>query len=203
MAPNSTTWAPAGEAFFADRYVQRVAFRAAVPANLPPRFAQWDFGDGTTAEGPAPEHIYLTSGDFKARLRLQYYGEVYERTSTVVLNSYVHPIAWAYLDNLEGDLTGMGMDSHTLHVMQSNGGSATFGAAQAAPINLVESGPVDFDVVDFHEDSLGKEPPGEAIAYLQIELPDGVRKFGVGIDRKPSFASIKALASFVRGRRKE
>jgi N-methylhydantoinase A len=66
----------------------------------------------------------------------------YERTSTAVLNSYVHPIAQAYLDNLEGDLTGMGVDSHALHVMQSNGGSATFEAAKAAPINLVESGPV-------------------------------------------------------------
>lgn len=66
----------------------------------------------------------------------------YERTSTVVLNGYVHPIAQAYLDNLEDDLTGMGMDSHMLHVMQSNGGSATFEAAKVAPINLVESGPV-------------------------------------------------------------
>ncbi len=66
----------------------------------------------------------------------------YERTNTAVLNSYVHPIARAYLDNLEGDLTDMGIASHTLHVMQSNGGSATFEAGKAAPINLVESGPV-------------------------------------------------------------
>ena len=66
----------------------------------------------------------------------------YERTNTAVLNSYVHPIAQAYLDNLESDLTDMGMDSHTLHVMQSNGGSATFEMGKVAPINLVESGPV-------------------------------------------------------------
>lgn len=66
----------------------------------------------------------------------------YERTSTVVLNSYVHPIARDYLDNLEGDLTSMGMGDRTLHVMQSNGGSATFEAGRASPINLVESGPV-------------------------------------------------------------
>jgi N-methylhydantoinase A len=66
----------------------------------------------------------------------------YERTSTVVLNSYVHPIAKNYLDNLEEDLTGMGMGSNTLHVMQSNGGSATFEAGKSSPINLVESGPV-------------------------------------------------------------
>ena len=66
----------------------------------------------------------------------------YERTSTTVLNSYVHPIARDYLDSLERDLTGMGIESHTLHVMQSNGGSATFGAGKLSPINLVESGPV-------------------------------------------------------------
>jgi N-methylhydantoinase A len=66
----------------------------------------------------------------------------YERTSTAVLNSYVHPIAHAYLDNLQGNLVEMGMDSQVLHVMQSNGGSATFEMGKAAPINLVESGPV-------------------------------------------------------------
>jgi N-methylhydantoinase A len=66
----------------------------------------------------------------------------FERTSTAVLNSYVHPIAQAYLDNLESDLTEMGMEGSALHVMQSNGGSATFAAGRISPINLVESGPV-------------------------------------------------------------
>ncbi|MBI1877624.1 MAG: hydantoinase/oxoprolinase family protein, partial [Chloroflexi bacterium] len=66
----------------------------------------------------------------------------YERTNTAVLNSYIHPIARAYLDNLEGHLADMGMPKKTLHAMQSNGGSATFEAAKTAPINLVESGPV-------------------------------------------------------------
>jgi N-methylhydantoinase A len=66
----------------------------------------------------------------------------FERTSTTVLNSYVHPIAQAYLDNLESDLTQMGMEGSALHVMQSNGGSATFAAGKTSPINLVESGPV-------------------------------------------------------------
>ncbi|MCL4559525.1 MAG: hydantoinase/oxoprolinase family protein [Chloroflexi bacterium] len=66
----------------------------------------------------------------------------YERTNTIVLNSYVKPIAEAYLDNLDSNLTGMGMGRTTLHVMQSNGGSATFASGKASPINLVESGPV-------------------------------------------------------------
>ncbi len=65
----------------------------------------------------------------------------YERTSTAVLNGYVHPIAHDYLDNLESNLVGMGMQKQVLHIMQSNGGSATFEMGKAAPINLVESGP--------------------------------------------------------------
>jgi N-methylhydantoinase A len=36
----------------------------------------------------------------------------------------------------------MGMEGSALHVMQSNGGSATFAAGRISPINLVESGPV-------------------------------------------------------------
>jgi N-methylhydantoinase A len=66
----------------------------------------------------------------------------YERTNTAVLNSYVHPIARAYLDTLEASLQQLGTRREVLHVMQSNGGSATFEAGKAAPINLVESGPV-------------------------------------------------------------
>lgn len=65
----------------------------------------------------------------------------YERTNTAVLNSYVLPIASRYLDRLEKDLAGMGMRK-VYHVMQSNGGIATFDRGKQAPINLVESGPV-------------------------------------------------------------
>jgi N-methylhydantoinase A len=66
----------------------------------------------------------------------------FERTSTAVLNSYVLPIAGAYLDNLDKNLTTRKRMGQVLHVMQSNGGSATFAAARDKPINLVESGPV-------------------------------------------------------------
>ena len=65
----------------------------------------------------------------------------YERTNTAVLNSYVLPIASRYLDRLERDLASMGMRK-VYHVMQSNGGIATFERGKQAPINLVESGPV-------------------------------------------------------------
>ena len=66
----------------------------------------------------------------------------YERTSTTVLNSYVLPIAQRYLDNLEQTLSSRKRMSDVLHVMQSNGGSATFELGKQFPVNLVESGPV-------------------------------------------------------------
>ena len=66
----------------------------------------------------------------------------FERSNTAVLNSYVQPIVARYLNNLERDLDEMGIEPRTLHVMQSNGGSASFAAGRQLPVNLVESGPV-------------------------------------------------------------
>lgn len=65
----------------------------------------------------------------------------YERTNTAVVNSYALPTARHYLDNLEKDLTGLGMGK-VYHVMQSNGGTATFEKGKQSPVNLIESGPV-------------------------------------------------------------
>ncbi|MGI6090691.1 MAG: hydantoinase/oxoprolinase family protein [Saccharofermentanales bacterium] len=65
----------------------------------------------------------------------------YERTSTVVLNSYVMPIASSYLDRLDAGLQADGIFGRK-YVMQSNGGSTTFELARRTPINLLESGPV-------------------------------------------------------------
>jgi N-methylhydantoinase A len=65
----------------------------------------------------------------------------YERTNTAVLNAYVQPIAVRYLDSLEMDLAEMGMGP-VAHIMQSNGGIATFDVARQAPIKTCESGPV-------------------------------------------------------------
>lgn len=65
----------------------------------------------------------------------------YERTNTAVLNAYVQPIAVHYLNTLEKDLSEMGMGP-VAHIMQSNGGIATFEMARRAPIRTCESGPV-------------------------------------------------------------
>ena len=64
----------------------------------------------------------------------------YERSSTVVLNAYVQPILDRYLRDLETRFRDCGVTGH-LHVMLSNGGTATFDSARTRPIQLVESGP--------------------------------------------------------------
>ena len=65
----------------------------------------------------------------------------YERTNTTVLNGYVMPIVQGYLDRLE-TTTGERQLACPLHVMQSNGGTASFSMAKRLPIYLIESGPV-------------------------------------------------------------
>ena len=65
----------------------------------------------------------------------------YERSSTVVLNAFVRPVAARYLDSLDRSLKQLGVNSD-LHVMKSSGGTSSFEVAKAQPIHLVESGPV-------------------------------------------------------------
>jgi N-methylhydantoinase A len=65
----------------------------------------------------------------------------YARSNTAVLNAYVHPVARRYLDHLEKSLSVRGMGP-VGHIMQSNGGTATFATARELPVYTVESGPV-------------------------------------------------------------
>jgi N-methylhydantoinase A len=65
----------------------------------------------------------------------------FERTSTVVLNSYVGPSVASYLARLDGMLEGEGF-AGKLYLMGSNGGVLTEDDARMRPLLLVESGPV-------------------------------------------------------------
>ncbi|GAB6876940.1 hydantoinase/oxoprolinase family protein [Thermaerobacter litoralis] len=65
----------------------------------------------------------------------------YERTSTAVLNAYVRPVGRRYLEGLEAQLRQRGLGGRA-YAMLSGGGLAPFARAAAAPIHLLESGPV-------------------------------------------------------------
>jgi N-methylhydantoinase A len=65
----------------------------------------------------------------------------YERTSTVVLNAYVRPVARQYLTSLERELHDGGITA-PLYIMKSGGGTASFAVSENQPIHMVESGPV-------------------------------------------------------------
>ena len=68
----------------------------------------------------------------------------YERTSTVVMNSYVGPVMARYLNDLENSL------GSELRVMQSSGGSITARMAAEQPVRTVLSGPAGGVVGAFH-----------------------------------------------------
>ena len=68
----------------------------------------------------------------------------YERTSTVVVNSYVGPVMAQYLARLESAL-GAG-----LRIMQSSGGSITARLAAEQPVRTILSGPAGGVVGAFH-----------------------------------------------------
>ncbi|MGH3134779.1 MAG: hydantoinase/oxoprolinase family protein [Gaiellaceae bacterium] len=66
----------------------------------------------------------------------------YDRTSTVVLDAYVKPVAGTYLAALADRLEEAHVPARARYAMQSNGGVSRFEVAAQTPINLVESGPV-------------------------------------------------------------
>ena len=68
----------------------------------------------------------------------------YERTSTVVVNSYVGPVMSRYLGELE---EALGRD---LRIMQSSGGSITARLAAEQPVRTILSGPAGGVVGAFH-----------------------------------------------------
>lgn len=64
----------------------------------------------------------------------------YERMSTTILNSYVHPVMEHYLSHLDKQLKIKGF-SEEIHVMQSNGGIMSREKAASQCINTAVSGP--------------------------------------------------------------
>lgn len=64
----------------------------------------------------------------------------FERTSTVLVNSYVGPIIRAYLKRLAPRLREAGVQARP-HLTQSNGGVISFDQAQQHPVRTILSGP--------------------------------------------------------------
>ncbi len=64
----------------------------------------------------------------------------YERTLTTVANSAVRPVVARYVRNLARELRVWGMNGH-MHLLRSDGGLMSAEKSQAAPVNLLMSGP--------------------------------------------------------------
>lgn len=53
----------------------------------------------------------------------------------------------------------------------------------------------DFSLCQYHEHALTKSSSSKAVAFIQIEMPDGRKKWGVGMDTDIIVASIKGVLS--------
>ncbi len=65
----------------------------------------------------------------------------YYRLSTTVINAYLQPILARYIANLDGRLSGAGVNTPQKYIMQSNGGMSTFTATAKKAVATVLSGP--------------------------------------------------------------
>jgi N-methylhydantoinase A len=65
----------------------------------------------------------------------------YYRLSTTVINAYLQPILSRYIERLGERLAHAGITTRQKYIMQSNGGTATFGAAARKAVTTVLSGP--------------------------------------------------------------
>jgi len=65
----------------------------------------------------------------------------YERTSSAVVEAYTGPVVRNYLQALEDELAGRGVEA-PLHIMQSSGGVLTARSARERPLQTLLSGPV-------------------------------------------------------------
>ena len=62
---------------------------------------------------------------------------------------------------------------------------------------LQEAKVAEVSLTDFHEHAIGSGADTEAVAYIQIETPDGSRFWGAGVDTNIDLAGTKALVSAV------
>ncbi len=88
----------------------------------------------TILEEEVPEAFISVSSDIAPEYR------EFERTSTVLVNTYVGPIIRDYLQRLAPQLDDAGVSVRP-HLTQSNGGVISFEQAQKQPVRTVLSGP--------------------------------------------------------------
>lgn len=62
---------------------------------------------------------------------------------------------------------------------------------------LQEASVANVSLTDFHEHAIGSGADTEAVAYIQIETPDGSRFWGAGVDTNIDLAGTKALVSAI------
>ena len=132
----------------------------------------------------APDIFVTCSADLVPK-----WGE-YERTTAVVINSYIGPLTSGYLRNLGSKLVELGY-RQPLQITQCGGGTIPLSAATEAPILTLDSGPV--------SGVTGSLYLGRAMGHANIITTDmGGTSFDVGIivNNKPLYSSTSSVNQY-------
>jgi 2-isopropylmalate synthase len=129
----------------------------------------------------------VTSADLKAMMWKEYV----ERVSPYNLHTF-HCI-----DEINGcrfqAVIGVGQsgDTETRFDLSGQGN----GPIDAFIRSLHEKGVIDVHILDQAEHSLGEGAEASAIAYVKLQFPDGIMRWGAGVDSSIPLASIRAVIS--------
>jgi 2-isopropylmalate synthase len=119
-------------------------------------------------------------------LRDMFWKEYIDRTTPYELRHF-------HADGVKGRISCRATvlhDGHELKITgEGNGPIAAFVDA------LQHAGLPSFEIAFYAEHSLGSGSEASAIAYIQIKTPDGLTRYGAGIDTSIEFASIRAVLS--------
>ena len=88
-----------------------------------------------------------------------------------------------------------GTSTLTTEVLVNGSVKRWTGTGQGPLDALVDSLPVNVDVIDFHQHAIGCGSDAQAAAFIELRLPEQRPVFGVGIDGNITTASIRALFS--------
>jgi 2-isopropylmalate synthase len=119
--------------------------------------------------------------------------EYLQKTTPYFLNSF--NVVKRHIDNDK-----QGSFAEIEAVVEANGEKTTISAEGNGPLDAFCAAmrseiTEDFTLSSYHEHALSKGSSSKAVAYIQVTMVDGTKKWGVGMDTDIIVASIKAVLS--------
>jgi N-methylhydantoinase A len=135
-----------------------------------------------------PDAFVCTSSDVVPQFR------EFERFTTTAINAFVGPEMKAYIDRLDAQVQDAGVNA-SLHIMQSNGGTATPEVAVRYPVRAILSGPVGGVMGGVWSSARERGGKGRSLATLDV----GGTSADIGIVTEAGLVEARARDTWIAG----